>query len=304
VARSVASALEIRDVLRLSAGGLGAVWLGLAGRRPVAVKRPHEHLAADARVISLYQAEGELLERLHHESLGRGLGRSRDGLVMEYVHGPSLAFLLDGARQNGTTLGTDLAVALALDLLSGLEALHAAGIAHADLSPQNALVGSDGLCRIIDLGLARPLGSRSAAAGTVAYAAPETLTDGLADERSDLFGVGVLFWETARQERLHRGRTEPETMLRITTEDAPGLDDGRDDLRPYAAFARNLLARRADERFPRAAEARAALLAVHGDPPRRESVARTVLRVVSKELERRERALSLALYGTATATDE
>jgi serine/threonine-protein kinase len=91
-------------------------------------------------------------------------------LVMEYVHGVSLAELVTAARAARTPIPTTIAAAIVCDLLRGLEAAHVARgedgepleIVHRDVSPQNVLVGADGAARVVDFGIARARGRSTA----------------------------------------------------------------------------------------------------------------------------------------------
>ncbi|HTJ80267.1 MAG TPA: serine/threonine-protein kinase, partial [Polyangiaceae bacterium] len=121
-------------------------------------------------------------------------------IVTDYVEGGTLAELFDAGRVEAEVLGS-----IAIDVLSGLAAIHAAtdgagrslALVHGRVSPRNVVVGLDGRARIADLGLAR-LGRRDASGDAFAsfhYAAPEVLRGGDADARADVFSVGMLLYE-------------------------------------------------------------------------------------------------------------
>ena len=116
------------------------------------------------------------------------------GLVMDLVRGVSLATLLAQER-----LGLDAIDGLALDVLSGVGAAHAAGVVHRDLKPSNILVEVDGdrvRAKVADFGLVHVLdGSRPEIAGTPSYMAPEQVMGARVDTRADVFALGAILYE-------------------------------------------------------------------------------------------------------------
>ena len=138
-------------------------------------------------------------------------------LVMEWIEGVDLAELVRAATKSGRRLPLDVVSAIACDVLAGLHAAHesrrddglALEIVHRDVSPQNILVGFDGVVRVTDFGVAKAAWRQQhtehgAIKGKLGYLAPEQLT-GLADRRADVFGVGVVLWELLTGTRLRKG---------------------------------------------------------------------------------------------------
>jgi serine/threonine-protein kinase len=179
----------------IASGGMGAIELArlhgpLAFTKTVAIKRLHRHFATDPAFVSMFIDEVRLSARLAHANIVPTLDvidqLGELGLVMEYVHGESLAKLLQVAAERGTRIPVRVSAALAISVLHGLHAAHEAcdddgvslGIVHRDVSPQNILVGVDGVPRILDFGVAKaaqklhvtPSGEIK---GKLAYVAPE-----------------------------------------------------------------------------------------------------------------------------------
>ena len=135
--------------------------------RLVAVKCMHAHVAADREFVGMFVDEARLAARIHHPNVVAtlDLGDGPDGLylVMEYVEGETLAGLLRALQAAEAHLPPAVALRIAVELLDGLEAAHSlAGargeplnVVHRDVSPQNVLVGSDGVTRLTDFGIAR-----------------------------------------------------------------------------------------------------------------------------------------------------
>ncbi len=194
-----ASRFELQG--RIGAGNHGVVFRALDRHlgRQVAIKRFSHFLADDPRAMRRITREVETLARVSHPNVVtvHDLVRMPDGdgevtphLVMELVEGTSLRDLL---ALRGPSPRSVLVVAGVLD---GLAACHRAGILHLDIKPANVLVTDAGGIKIVDFGIARAASDATATvAGTPHYMAPEQY-DGRADERSDVYSVGCLLFET------------------------------------------------------------------------------------------------------------
>ena len=199
-------------------GGMATVYRARDKRleRDVAVKFMHTHLGAHPDFTERFNREARAAARLSSPYVvavhDRGVWASPEGtrayLVMEYVPGPDLRAEL--SRLGSFTLGTSLA--LGEQVLRALTSAHAAGIVHRDVKPENIMLTApvpsppetleshpDVYAKVTDFGLARAVTSNATATGqvmgTVAYLAPEVITDGDAGERADLYALGVLLYE-------------------------------------------------------------------------------------------------------------
>lgn len=210
---------------RIASGGMAAVHLGrLVGpagfARTVAVKRVHPELAEDRDAVAMLIEEARLAARLHHPNVAAALDVVIDGdgayVIMEYVHGESLARLLRASKQKGPPK-PDVVASIVSGALRGLHAAHEARsergepleIVHRDVSPQNILVGADGMSRLIDFGIAKArihtttLDGRLK--GKLSYLAPEQVRGGRATRRTDIYSAGVVLWEALTGRRLFDG---------------------------------------------------------------------------------------------------
>ena len=214
----------------LASGGMATVYLGRsigsAGfAKSVAIKRLHEQFARDPDFVSLLLEEARLSERIRHANVVAVLDvvavEHELLLVMEYVHGETLARLLRACAQDGEKCPPEIAASIAHGVLLGLHAAHnstdAAGqplcIIHRDVSPQNIIVGADGVARILDFGIAKAAGSASGTRegqvkGKVPYMAPEILNLQPASVQSDVYAVAITLWESLCARRLFRADTE------------------------------------------------------------------------------------------------
>jgi serine/threonine-protein kinase len=239
-------------IAELASGGMATVYLGrLSGvggfQRFVAIKRLHPHLANDQEFIQMFLDEARLAARLHHPNVVPILeiGTTEQGyyLVMEYIEGDTLARLLARSIQSGKALPIGCAIRIALDSLAGLNAAHdltgddgkPLEIVHRDVSPQNILLGMDGIGRITDFGVARAASrlttTRSGQLkGKLAYMAPEQARGKDIDRRADVFAMGIVLWEALTQKRLFKGEGEAETLNRVLFEPIPAPTTAKADI--------------------------------------------------------------------------
>lgn len=231
-------------LVKIASGGMASVYVGrLTGavgfQRLVAIKRAHAHLIEDSGFRRSFIAEARLASKIHHANVvGVQDVEELEGellLIMEYIEGASLFELGSLSRAPERLLSPPLAIRILLDACEGLQAAHdlldddgePLGLVHRDVSPQNILVGIDGVCRIADFGIAKsayPASANTATGalkGKVSYMAPEYIESGSVDVRSDVFALGVVAWETLTRQRLFRGANELETLQLLSSAAAP-----------------------------------------------------------------------------------
>ncbi len=261
----------------LASGGMATVFLarllGVAGfQRLVAIKRLHPHLAREQEFIEMFLDEARLAAKIHHPNVVpiQEVGESRGYyLVMDYVEGDTLARLLTKGTAEGKKLvGPDVVIRIVLDTLAGLQAAHdlpgddgkPLDIVHRDVSPQNVLVGVDGIAKLTDFGVARASARLSTTRtgqlkGKLSYMAPEQARGELVDRRADVFAAGIVLWEGLSLRRLFRGDGEAEVLTKILNQPIPSLRSVAPTV-PAAldAVCMRALARDRDERYGSAAE--------------------------------------------------
>jgi serine/threonine-protein kinase len=257
---------------QLAAGGMASVYIaraqGVAGfERLVAIKVMHPHLAHEEEFIQMFLDEARLAARIRHPNVVPTLDISdTDGrgfyLVMDYVEGDHLGALLRGAVTKRERLDPGVAVRVILDALAGLSAAHtltgADGnplvLVHRDISPHNILVGADGVSRLTDFGVAKAEVRLSSTRdgqfkGKLGYMAPEHASTGLADQRSDIFSMGIVLWECLASKRLFRGENNAATLSKILNMPVPLLGEIAEPLAPFDDVLAKALARPLEERF-------------------------------------------------------
>ena len=260
-------------------GGMATVYRARDKRleRDVAVKFMHTHLGAHPDFTERFNREARAAARLSSPYVvavhDRGVWASPEGtrayLVMEYVPGPDLRAEL--SRLGSFTLGTSLT--LGEQVLRALTSAHAAGIVHRDVKPENIMLTApvpdppetleshpDVYAKVTDFGLARAVTSNATATGqvmgTVAYLAPEVITDGDAGERADLYALGVLLYEFLTGTLPFAGKTPIATAYKQINDDMPRIADQADWLPPEVdAFVEKLTAKKPEDRPANAKEA-------------------------------------------------
>lgn len=182
----------------LDTGGMAEIHLARRRDEPdalLALKRIRSHLAADPGFLELFIREAAIASGIEHENVTRileyGAERNRPYLVMELLQGASLARLLERAAKLEVRIPREAALRLALHWCRGLAAVHARGIVHCDVSPQNLFVTFDGVGKVLDFGVARAAGLRGdgEVRGKLGYLAPELLAGEAAGPASDVFGL-------------------------------------------------------------------------------------------------------------------
>lgn len=191
----------------IGTGGMGEVWRAKDLRldRIVAVKKIHPHLMNEEKAKALLVREARLGASLIGvpnvtatlDLLLLDSGSQIDGIVMEYVDGPTVSHWIKSTSSLRIALRNRLDVFIAYQLVVGLEMSHAKGVLHRDLKPNNAYISSSGMVKIGDFGISRFVDATSmehSTARTCAYAAPEQWNDADYNAASDVYQLGGLLY--------------------------------------------------------------------------------------------------------------
>jgi len=213
----------------LARGGMATVYLATDLRldRVVALKVMHPHLANDPGFVARFQREARSAARLSHPHVvgvyDQGSSGSHVYLAMEYLPGRTLRDVLD---EYGP-LSTEQALVLLDPVIEALVAAHAAGFVHRDIKPENVLISDDGRVKVADFGLARAVTTTDSThttgmiIGTVSYLSPEQVEHGDADERSDIYSTGILFFEMITGSVPHSGESPLSVAYKHVNSDVP-----------------------------------------------------------------------------------
>jgi serine/threonine protein kinase len=301
----------------LAKGGMATVYVA----RPlgntsmdglVVVKRVHPQLLRLPNFSGMFRDEARVASLVRHPNVVPLLDVIDSGrelmIVLEYVESVSLAALLAEAKRREARLPIGVTVRILSDVLAGLHAAHeakGAEIIHRDVSPENVLVGADGIGRLIDFGIAKAAVRATETTGGIlkgklAYMSPEQVRGVPVDRRTDVFSAGTVLFEALSGRRLFYGDGDgSEVLLDIMLELIPEPSSFAPEVpRELDRVVEKALARVRDERFQTAREFADALVRA-ARPASHEEVARTTARFCSSQFAARRAELTRILAGIA-----
>ena len=222
---------------KVNEGGMASIFLGVqkALGRQVAIKIMHPSLGLDDAFATRFEREAKAASSLTHRNIVTihdfGSEEGTFFIVMEYIDGVDLKSQIQGRG----AIPPDLALVILEEVAAGLEAAHANAIIHRDIKPGNIMLTRTGDVKIGDFGLARDIGPAGEAAlpnitmpgsilGTPAYMSPEQAAGQNADNRTDIFSLGIVAFELITGRQPFVGRTHDEIRQAIMLQDPPPVD--------------------------------------------------------------------------------
>lgn len=220
-----------RVLEKIGAGGMGEVYRAQDDHleREVAIKVLHERTTFPERTRKLLRREAVTLSKLNHSSIATiydfDTQRGLDFLVMEYVKGKTLSRYMGASALSEKEVAT-----LGMQVAQALEEAHEHGIIHRDLKPANIAITTNGQVKVLDFGLAKLFDPArgglkaetvtqsvddSHLVGTLPYMAPEQVSGGHIDARTDIYGLGVVLYEMATHHRPIQGKSMPQLFASI-----------------------------------------------------------------------------------------
>lgn len=239
-----------RLAFEIASGGMATVFMACVDGpggfdKIVALKRIHSHLAKEKNYIEMFLDEARIASRIQHSNVcpvtDFGEENGEYYLAMDFLVGVPLGRVIKTLARRVETKPVPprwpaIATKLLTDAAEGLHAAHEVrgpdglllDVVHRDVSPQNLMVGFDGVVRVVDFGVAKAADKLHQTAtaelkGKVAYMAPEQMKQGIVDRRTDVWALGVVLWETISLRRLFRRSQQAETMYAILEGTIPKL---------------------------------------------------------------------------------
>ncbi len=224
LARGTLFAGRFEVIERLGRGGMGTVYRVVDRQinEEIALKLLRPEIAGDAKVVARFKNELKLARKIAHKNICRmyDINEYEGGhyITMEYMPGEDLKSLI---RRAGA-VSAEKALSIARQAADGLKEAHRLGVVHRDLKPQNILLDREGGVHILDFGIARLLGGAEfteagMVVGTPDYMSPEQVDGQPADERSDIYSLGIIIYEMVTGRPPFSGETAVSVALKQKT---------------------------------------------------------------------------------------
>jgi eukaryotic-like serine/threonine-protein kinase len=238
---------------KLGSGGMSTVYLAKDTTldRPVAVKVMHREMSEQADQLERFRQEARAVAKLSHPNVVAVIDAGEDGgypyIVFEYVEGETLK-----ARINRVgALDVQEALAYAIEIGRGLTVAHARNMVHRDIKPQNVLIDAEGRAKLTDFGISRQLEKDGLTAtgrvlGTTDYVAPEQAMGRGADQRSDIYSLGVVLFEMLSGHVPFQADSQVGVAMKHVNEELPDVQGER----PEISAATALVVERATSKDP------------------------------------------------------
>ncbi len=247
-------------VAELGRGGMGVVYKGYEAslHRHVAIKMLSEALADDAMVVERFYREARSMAQLNDPHIVQiylvGEDAGQPYFAMEFVEGESLSQRLKRERR----LEPFEAARILLQVAQGLATAHDRGVIHRDIKPANLLITQRGVVKVADFGIAlatqdfnKKLTGTGQFVGTPGYLSPEVCLGKQVDQRSDLFALGIVFFEMLTGQSPYKDESPLGMMLEVVQAEIPDVRQVNDAIDPQlAAILKHMVAKDPADRYP------------------------------------------------------
>lgn len=242
---------------KIGSGGMAVVYRGKDKKldRYVTIKVLRKEFIGDEEFIERFRSEACSAARLSHPNIVRVYDVGEDGeinyIVMEYIHGDTLKT----AIRKKAPFDSRSTINVAIQIASALSQAHKAHIVHRDIKPQNILVGTDGVVKVTDFGIARAarattMTTTANAAGSVHYFSPEQARGGYVDEKSDIYSLGITMFEMITGVLPFQGNNSVSIALKHINEELPDIRQYNPNCTPsLEGIIKKATMKKADERY-------------------------------------------------------
>lgn len=242
---------------KIGSGGMAVVYRGKDKKldRYVTIKVLREEFIGDEEFIERFRSEACSAARLSHPNIVRVYDVGEDGeinyIVMEYIHGDTLKT----AIRKKAPFDSRSTINVTIQIASALSQAHKAHIVHRDIKPQNILVGTDGVVKVTDFGIARAarattMTTTANAAGSVHYFSPEQARGGYVDEKSDIYSLGITMFEMITGVLPFQGNNSVSIALKHINEELPDIRQYNPNCTPsLEGIIKKATMKKADERY-------------------------------------------------------
>ncbi|HDS08730.1 MAG TPA: serine/threonine protein kinase [Firmicutes bacterium] len=207
---------------QIGQGGTATIYKGIQKSldRYVVIKELHPHLVNNENFIARFEREAKASALLNHENIVQIIDFGKEGesyfIALEFIDGMSLKELKD----KSSTYPLEITLYLIAEICKGLEHAHEKGIIHRDIKPGNVMLSSEGKVKITDFGLAQAKQFNSVTVtgsliGTPAYMSPEQAAGKKVDQQTDIFSLGVMFYEMATGQKPFDGENYTSVITKI-----------------------------------------------------------------------------------------
>lgn len=244
-------------VEKIGSGGMAVVYRGRDREleRYVTVKVLREEYIGDDEFIERFRSEARSAAKLSHPNIVRvydvGADDDINFIVMEYIHGDTLK----KAIKEKAPFDSRSTINVAIQVASALSQAHKGHIVHRDIKPQNILVGTDGVVKVTDFGIARAatattMTTTANAAGSVHYFSPEQARGGYVDEKSDIYSLGITMFEMITGRLPFQGNNSVSIALKHINEELPDIRQYNPNCSPsLEGIIHKATMKKADERY-------------------------------------------------------
>ncbi|MDQ2691750.1 MAG: protein kinase [Chloroflexota bacterium] len=227
----------------LGQGGMSAVYKANDPnlKRVVAVKLIHPHLSTDPDFVYRFKKEAAAVAAFRHPNIVQVYDFNADGevyyMVQEFIPGETLQERLKELKQSNQKMPGDQAIKIIIDICNAMGYAHKHGMIHRDIKPANIMLDVHGQAILMDFGIVKILDDEShtvtgAVVGTARYMSPETIRSEVPDERSDIYSLGVTFFEMLNGAAPFNADSAMSLMMRHLNDPVPDLRNLRPDVPP------------------------------------------------------------------------